>query len=721
MPLPAARPGHLLTALTAAAGVALTIGSFVAVRQAEYTSIRAKAQAIATDRVRTIQREADEALTRLFALRGFFRSSDDVTREEFDQFLAELMRPANPEITFVWWPALEFAGKGTPYVYLSGSGAPASADLWNRGDVQEGMREAQRSGGAVAVQGPGRQAPAAQRGQIVVLAAVYGPARRRGPALQGYVGVVLSAASLSERAIRYLAPGGIDVAIIDPAFSGPERILHFHPSRKGGPRTRPQDTPDFQFTETLNIAGRRLLVICHAAPRYVQAGYGKTSWIILVSGLLATAAGAWLLGDRIGYSVRVERLVERRTRQLAAARDAALQASKLKSQFLANVSHEIRTPLNGIVGASEVLLETALDPEQREFGATIRHSANALLVIVNDLLDMSRIEAGRLSLDAAAFDLREAASATLAGLSGSAREKGLSMKLEIHPEVPGRVFGDPVRLQQVLVNLLHNAIKFTAVGTVGLRIRLDQDHDTHHILRFEVQDTGPGLAPEALQVIFRRFAQADGTNSRRHGGLGLGLAISRQIVELMQGAIGVESQLGQGSTFWFTAVFQKCSSESPAERQATPVRVNGGEPAQLILLVEDNALNRRLAGRMLSKLGYPFHEAGNGREAVEAVERNRYAAILMDCQMPVMDGFEATARIRGSGGAEPPPPIIALTANAMQGDREACLAQGMDDYVAKPVQMASLSAVLERWVNRDRQSLPLAGGGTPALPRALGE
>jgi signal transduction histidine kinase/CheY-like chemotaxis protein len=639
---------------------------------------------------------------RLYGLRAFLSSSEQVTQEKLDRFVTESTRLPGTKITVIWWWVLASGQKGKSFMFPGEDGALGISELWSGGELQRAMLEADRSREAVAMLVPGPTRSLARRGQIFVLAAAKGPSRGPGTGLRGYVGVFLTIGSMAERAIGILAPGGMDLAIIDPALPEKERLVHFHPSRKGGHRTRPQESPELRLTESLDIAGHQLLVVCDTVPSYVKDGYSNLSWIILIAGFLVTAACAWWLWDRIGHAARVELLVEQRTEELAAARDEALQSSKLKSQFLANVSHEIRTPLNAIVGMTEFLLESELDPEQREFGTTIKNCSRSLLVIVNDLLDMSRIEAGRLSLEMAPLDVREVATAAISGLRKSADSKGLTMTMESSAEVPRRMLGDAVRLQQVLVNLLHNAIKFTATGKVGLRIYLEHEDETRHVLRFEVHDTGPGLPPEFRTIIFRRFSQADGTNSRQHGGLGLGLAISRQIVELMQGNIDVTSPPGGGSTFWFTATFQRCSSESPEPLQSIRSAASGANES-LILLVEDNPVNRKVSGRLLSKLGYSFHEASNGQEAVEAAERGIYAAILMDCQMPVMDGLAATARIRGLERAGRRTPIIALTANAMGGDREVCIGAGMDDYVSKPIDLTVLSTVLDRWVDRERR------------------
>ncbi len=685
---------HLPTAMAAVLGSVLAIGGWLSVRSAEYDSTRTKAQSIAADRAASIRREVEAAMAQVNALRAFFESSETITNREFERFLANSVPPSDND-TFFWWPGRT---EEALYVYPRTANGMNLASLRHRDDIRRAIREARIDIVAAAPSKGGKQ--------VILLAAVRDPVAKRGAGPGGYVGVILSMESVAERAIGYLAPGGMDVTILQPDMPPADRVLHFHPSRSGTRRTQPQEHPELRFTEPLNIAGRRLLVVADAAPHYVNGGYSNASWVILLAGLLASAACAWWLQDRMGHAARIERLVERRTRELADARDEALRASRLKSQFLANVSHEIRTPLNGIMGMAGFLLDTPLAGQQREFAATIRDSSDSLLAIVNELLDMSRIETGKLVLAEAPLDVREAAAVAVAGLKGFAASKGLHLTTEFGGDLPRRVVGDAVRLQQVLVNLLHNAIKFTEAGTVGLRVKLEREAGNGHLLRFEVHDTGPGVPPEAREIIFRRFVQADGTHARQHGGLGLGLAISRQIVERMQGTLRVESRPGLGSTFWFTAVFGCCLEEHATPLPEVMPAKDGASGSPLILLAEDNAVNRKVAGHMLEKLGYAFEVASNGREALELSERRGFAAILMDCQMPLVDGFEATAEIRGREGTAHHTPIIALTANAMTGFREHCLAMGMDDYIAKPIQIAQLSAVLRRWTGQLRPGSP---------------
>jgi len=440
------------------------------------------------------------------------------------------------------------------------------------------------------------------------------------------------------------------------------------------------------------------------------------SWWTPAHAIAMLGAGTMFILVVLTWVFVLRRRVEEQTdtirqqlQEAAKLRSAAEDSSRSKSEFLANMSHEIRTPMNGVLGLTDLLLDTELNSEQRQYAVLVKSSADSLLTIINDVLDFSKIEAGRLDLESIEFQLRDGIAPSIGMLAVRAQQKRLELICNIHPEVPDSVIGDLTRLRQIIVNLIGNAIKFTESGAVELSVGVDSRTPTEIGLHFVVSDTGVGIALEKQKLIFEAFSQADGSTARKFGGTGLGLSICSHLVELMGGKIWVESALGQGSSFHFTAVLgvgnpvMETAAAVPLVELASTVPVTDRavqkEKGQLrILLAEDNAINQKIACHVLEKQGHHVTVAADGRQALNALDQAHFDVVLMDVQMPEMDGFETTGAIRArERGTGVHLPIIAMTAHAMMGDRERCIAAGMDSYISKPLAIKELIELLEKF------------------------
>ncbi len=430
--------------------------------------------------------------------------------------------------------------------------------------------------------------------------------------------------------------------------------------------------------------------------------------------LLGTGLWRWRIQTLVSKQRALELLVLQRTEELNSRliqeeqlKAEAQQANLAKSGFLAMMSHEIRTPMNGVIGMASLLAKSDLNDEQQDLVGTIQQSGEALLAIINDILDFSKIEAGKMVLESIEFEPRMVLTQIDKIMRPLAEHKGLNVRLDVDPAIPGHLIGDPVRLRQVLLNLLSNAVKFTERGTVTLEVVCGTQTDSgcssegrDISIEFHVRDTGIGISDDAQKFLFEHFSQADSSTTRRYGGTGLGLAISRRIAALMGGDIAFSSEVGKGSVFILRATFLVSSKQTANPKpKAIPEPLAGlkKDPRAHILVAEDNMINRKVVVRMLGSLGYQVTTVEDGEKAVETVKDGHFDVVLMDCQMPVMDGLEAVHHIRRLENGKSRTPVVALTANVMPGERTRCLEAGMDDFLTKPIDLESLRAILEKW------------------------
>ncbi len=408
------------------------------------------------------------------------------------------------------------------------------------------------------------------------------------------------------------------------------------------------------------------------------------------------------LKARINNHIELKRYKE----NLMQAKEQAEESSKVKSEFLANMSHEIRTPISGILGVVDLLKASSLSTQQKDYVSIIESSTDLLMTIINDILDLSKIEAGKMTLENIPFDIRKNLNDVLALFETKAKEKDLYLKLEVADDVPQVLVGDPVRIKQIYMNLISNAIKFTEKGGITIRASLKDSKKEKRQIHSEIIDTGVGIDKESRERLFKAFSQADVSTTRKHGGTGLGLAISQNLTIMMDGYIGVDSEPGKGSNFYFNIALTKGDPEQLRQKSKEQEEKKFSDGQFSILLVEDNKINQRVSSMLLRQLKQEVDIAENGRVAVDKVKERRYDVIFMDIHMPLMDGYEATEKIRmlEKENNQSPTPIVAVTANAVPEDREKCLNIGMDDYITKPFKKENLVNIFNQLSEKEKHN-----------------
>lgn len=725
--------GVATVVLCSLAGLALGVLLFLLMIEREESLIVREHQRMAQAQIAALEAEVSTSLHVLRALQGLMQFEPDLGPHAFRAFYEVMVEKVQPRtaVRLVEWlrevPAPELAdyekqmrvrlrdpafrvwqpdpprgrrpASGRPRYHVVEMIEPAEEHGMVRGldsghaeATQRGIWQARRTGRMAAT--AGFKLAQDEPGRVSVI--VYAPVCREGGLRPGAAGcgtplglaaVGLSVHALLDAARAPAARSEFSVQIFDEGIHGDERVLLAERnggSESGGAWRMVQAPP---VAAVIRVADRNWHVVCRGT---YPLPWSRTwpALLLLATTLLITAAVVLLIVSLHRQNARVREEVRRRTRQLRRAMRLAREGSEAKSRFLAKVSHEIRTPLNGIIGLTGLLLDQELTAAQRESVQVILSAGRHLLAVLNDTLDLSKIEAGKLTLQKEPFELAALLRECERIFLPAAEQKGLAFRVSAGSGLPQWALGDVTRLRQVIWNLLSNAVKFTEQGQVELRVTAEGPE----LVRFEVQDTGPGIAQEDLAKLFEPYYQSS-RPGRQAEGTGLGLAISRRLVELMGGEMGCESRVGEGSRFWFQAPLPACGS--PRGEAAPQAPAQAFEDVS-VLIAEDNQVNQKVLARLLERLGCRVSIAQDGVEAVEAAQRETFDVIFMDCQMPRMDGYEAARRIRRMAGPMQQVPIVALTAHALESDRQRCLQAGMSDYVTKPVSLESLRAALEK-------------------------